>query len=94
MTGASFDTFARQLGRRRALQALGAAVVTAGGLTLAGAKNGKHTNGNKNKKQNKKIKKKALACVLLRFHSVWRWSVTTPRRPFAARSSLIAISVG
>lgn len=54
MTGEHFDTFTRQLGRRRALQALGVATVaTASGLTLAGAKG-----SNKNKKKNTQQKKK------------------------------------
>lgn len=58
MTGIDFDALTQQFGRRRALQALGAAAVaTAGGLTLASAKNGAHRN-NKNKKQNKQQKQK------------------------------------
>jgi hypothetical protein len=60
MTGPGFDTFTRQLGRRRALQAFGAAAVaTASGLTLADAKNG--NNKRKNKQQKKKTEQKALA---------------------------------
>lgn len=56
MTGMHFDSFTRQLGRRRALQALGAAAVaTASGLTLAGAKRG--NNKKKNKQQQKKREK-------------------------------------
>lgn len=57
MNGLRFDAFARQLGRRRALQALGtAAVVTVSGAALADAKKGKNNNGN-NKQKNKKQKK-------------------------------------
>ena len=53
MTGIDFDTFTQQFGRRRALQALGAAAVaTASGLTLASAKG-----GNKKKKQQRKQRK-------------------------------------
>lgn len=62
MTGMAFDTFTQQLGRRRALQALGAAAVaTASGLTLASAKNG--NNGNKKKRATlqQRIEKKSLA---------------------------------
>ena len=55
MTGSSFDGIARQLGRRHALQALGAAAVaTASGVSLAGAKKGKN-NGQKNRKQKQKL---------------------------------------
>lgn len=54
MTGMDFDAFTQQFGRRRALQALGAAAVaTASGLTLAGAKG-----GNTNKQQNRQRKQK------------------------------------
>lgn len=60
MNGLSFDAFARQLGRRRALQALGTTVVaTVSGVALADAKKGKNKNGNK--KQKKNIEKQALA---------------------------------
>lgn len=60
MTGLTFDAFTRQLGRRRAIQSLGAAAVaTASGLTLADARNG--SNKQKNKKQKKKIQKQAIA---------------------------------
>jgi hypothetical protein len=60
VTERSFDALTRSLGRRRAVQAFGAAAAaTLSSVTLIGAKS---KNGNKNtKKQNKKIKKKALA---------------------------------
>jgi hypothetical protein len=58
----SFDGLTRQLGRRRALQALGAAVMaTAGGGSLAGAKKGKNTQQkNRKKKQQQRIDEQAL----------------------------------
>lgn len=57
MTSLHFDTLARQFGRRRALQALGAAAMaTAGGMALADAKNGK--NNGKNQQKNRKKKQK------------------------------------
>lgn len=56
MTGIDFDALTRQIGRRRALQALGAAAMaTASGLTLASAKNGANRN---NKKKNKQKRNK------------------------------------
>lgn len=60
MTGIDFDALTQQVGRRRALQALGAAAVaTASGLTLAGAKKGANgNNNNKNKKKNKQQRQK------------------------------------
>lgn len=60
MTEHAFDALTRTLGRRRAVQALAAAAAaTLSSVTLIGAKS---NNGNKNaRKQNKKIKKKALA---------------------------------
>jgi hypothetical protein len=65
MTGRTFDAFTRQLGRRRALQALGtAALATVSGVALADARKGKNNNGNnkqKNKKQRKNIEEQALA---------------------------------
>ena len=63
MIGMTFDTLARQLGRRRALQALGAAALAStGGLSLAAARNGNNGNARrKNKQQKKKIKQQALA---------------------------------
>jgi len=59
MTGLSFDGFARQLGRRNALQALGiAAMATASGASLAGAKkNGKNTQ-QKNRKKKQKLQQR------------------------------------
>lgn len=55
MIGSRFDGLTRQLGRRNALQALGvAAVVTASGVSLAGAKK----NGKNNQQKNRKKKQK------------------------------------
>lgn len=52
MIGSSFDGIARQIGRRRTLQALGGALVAAtSGIAVAGAKNSK---SNKDRKQRKK----------------------------------------
>lgn len=59
MTGNAFDALTRSRGRRQAIQALAAAVATTlSGAAFVGAKS---NDGNKNKKQNRKIKKKALA---------------------------------
>src|SRR5690349_6242710 len=57
VTEHAFDALTRSLGRRRAVQSLAAAAaMTLNGVALAGAKS-----NNGNKKQNKKLKKKALA---------------------------------
>lgn len=63
MTGMTFDTLTRQLGRRRALQALGAAALAStSGLSLVAARNGNNGNNKRtNKQQKKKIKQQALA---------------------------------
>jgi hypothetical protein len=57
MIESRFDGLTRHLGRRGALQALGvAAVATASGVSLAGAKKGK-SNGQKNRKNRQKREK-------------------------------------
>jgi hypothetical protein len=57
MIQSRFDGFTRQLGRRGALQALGAAAAaTASGVSLAGAKKGK-SNRQKNQQRKKKQEK-------------------------------------
>ncbi|MCA9863884.1 MAG: hypothetical protein R2853_18935 [Thermomicrobiales bacterium] len=54
----TFDALARQFGRRRAIQALGASVAAiASGLTLASAKGG-NNRSNKKKKQRKQKREK------------------------------------
>lgn len=65
MTNLSLDALARNLGRRRALQAFtAAAATTLTGVTLAGAKsnNGKKQNNRKKRKQQqRRIDKQSLA---------------------------------
>ncbi|MCA9880385.1 MAG: hypothetical protein KC442_21465 [Thermomicrobiales bacterium] len=57
MTGLQFDKVTQQLGRRRALQALGtAAIATASGVALAEGKKGK--NNGKNRKKNQKVQQR------------------------------------
>ena len=59
MDSRAFDGLARQIGRRRTLQALGGALVaTASGITLAGAKNNGNNKNNKDRKQRKQKQEK------------------------------------
>ena len=58
MIESRFDGLTRHLGRRGALQALGAAAVaTVSGVSLAGAKKGK-SNGKKNRKNKQKLQRR------------------------------------
>lgn len=59
MTGLSFDGLTRQLGRRHALHALGAAAVaSASGVSLAGAKKNGKNNGQKKRKKKQKLQQR------------------------------------